>query len=404
MNSVQGDPLFEQVAIGSLLTRNRIIRAGTAETMADAEGRATPSLVDLYRGLAANSVGAIITGHMYVHPGGKCAARQVGIDNDQAVDGLRALTNGVNEYDVPIVAQISHAGSQSRVEGLDPVGPSAVPNPMTGQLPKEATSSDIEVIIDSFGKAARRAVQAGFDGVQIHGANGYLLSEFMSPVTNHRTDDWGGSPERRDAMVLAVVAAVRSNVPSGFPVLFKIGMNDAVPGGTVVDESVRRAIRLVDAGVDGFEVSCGLMSISSDSAAEYVGVGRWRAMRDLIPPGRLKVGVPEATFRSPSGILKSSVDVPVILTGGVRRVTTMRILVNTGVADLIGMARPFVREPDLVARIQLGTLETTDCTSCNLCLAHSGIDPLQCWRTPRRRLLVHAWRRWSRSRQIKRGG
>jgi 2,4-dienoyl-CoA reductase-like NADH-dependent reductase (Old Yellow Enzyme family) len=395
---VQGDPLFDQVAIGSLLTRNRIVRAGTAETMADGEGHITASLVDLYRRLAANSVGAIITGHMYVTPGGKGAARQVGIDNDEAVDGLRALTNAVHEYDVPIVAQISHAGSQSRVGGLHPIGPSEVPNPLTGQVPREASSSDIEAIVDSFGNAARRAARAGFDGVQVHGANGYLLSEFASPVTNHRTDDWGGSPERRDAMMLAVVSGVRSNLPPGFPVLFKIGLTDAVAGGTRMDESVRRAIRLVDSGVDGFEVSCGLMGAPSDSAAEYVGVQRWRAMRDLIPPGRLSLGVPESTFRRPSRILKSAVTVPVILTGGVRRVTTMRTLVDTGIADLIGMARPFVRQPDLVARIQSGNLDMTDCTSCNLCLAHSGIDPLQCWRTPRRRLLVHAWLRWARSR------
>ena len=404
MKSVVGDPLFEQVAIGSLLTRNRIVRAGTAETMADVDGRVTQPLVDLYKRLAANSVGAIITGHMYVHAGGKCAAGQLGIDNDESVAALRLVAGAVHDFDVPIVAQLSHAGSQSRVAGLEPVGPSAVPNPLTGHLPREAASSDIEVILDSFGKAARRAVRAGFDGVQIHGANGYLLSEFMSPITNHRTDEWGGSSERRDAMVLAVVSAVRSNVPSGFPVLFKIGMNDAVSGGTAVDESVRRAIRLVDSGVDGFEVSCGLMSASSDSAAEFVDVGRWRAIRDLIPPGRYGVGAPEATFRSASRVLKSAVDVPVILTGGVRRVVTMRALVDAGVTDLIGMARPFVREPDLVVRIRSGTRKTANCTSCNLCLAHSGIDPLQCWRTPRRRLLVHAWRRWLQARPTKRGG
>ena len=391
----QGDPLFERVAIGSLLTRNRIIRAGTAETMADDNGNITPPLVDLYARLAAKSVGAIITGHMYVTPDGQGAARQVGIHNDDVIGGLRALTAAAHEHGAAIIAQISHAGSQSRVPGLDLIGPSAIPNPLTGGMPSEATPAKISEIVESFARAARRAAIAGFDGVHLHGANGYLLSEFASPITNRRSDEWGGSSERRDAIALTVVAAVKSAVPAEFPLLFKIGLDDAVPGGTMVEESVRRAVRLVGEGVDAFEVSCGVMGAASDSAPEYVAVDRWRAVRDLIPPRRVADAPPEGTFRLASGELKSAVAVPVILTGGVRRVSTMRSLVNAGEADLIGLARPFVRQPDLVEAIRSGRLEIVDCTSCNLCLSHSGRDPLRCWRSPRWRLLDHLRRGWS---------
>jgi 2,4-dienoyl-CoA reductase-like NADH-dependent reductase (Old Yellow Enzyme family) len=362
--------------------------------MADDHGNITPPLLDLYVRLAAKSVGAIITGHMYVAPDGQGAGRQVGIHDDDVIGGLRALTEAVHEHGAPIVAQISHAGSQSRVPGVDLIGPSEIPNPLTSRVPREATPAEISEIVESFALAARRAVLAGFDGVHLHGANGYLLSEFASPITNRRSDQWGGSSERRDAMALTVVAAVKSAVPAGFPLLFKIGLDDAVPGGTMVDESVRRAVRLVGEGVDAFEVSCGLMGAASDSAPEYVAVDRWRAVQDLIPPGRVASAPPEGTFRLASGVLKSAVAVPVILTGGVRRVSTMRSLVNAAEADLIGLARPFIRQPDLVEAVRSGKLDIVDCTSCNLCLSHSGRDPLQCWRSPRWRLLDHLRRGW----------
>ena len=188
------DVLFQQGTIGALKVRNRLLRAGTSESMATVdEGEVTSELIDLYRRLAANSVGAIITGHMFTHPRGRYAHGQTGIHSDEHVGGLRRLADAVHDEGAPILAQLAHAGSQSRVPGNRPVAPSPVPNPLTGAQVEEAGEKDIAEAVDAFASAARRAVRAGFDGIHIHGANGYLISEFASPVTNRRADGWGGS-------------------------------------------------------------------------------------------------------------------------------------------------------------------------------------------------------------------
>lgn len=385
------DPLFEPGEIGGVRLRNRLIRAGTSESMADPHsGVMTPALLDLYEKLAVNRVGGIITGHMYVHPRGRYAQGQTGVHEDGVLDGLRALTERVHRHGAAIFGQLAHAGSQSRVPDNLPLAPSPVPNPLTGAEVDGASDSEIEQAIEAFAAAARRVAAAGFDGVHIHGANGYLITEFTSPVTNRRMDTWGGSPENRDRFPTAVVEAVRSAVPVGFPVTMKIGMVDAVPGGLEVDESVRRAGVLVGAGIDGVEVSCGLMRAPSDSANTYVAVGPKRAAQDLLVHRLLSPPRPEAYFRPWARSLRAAVDTTVILVGGMRTTGTMREVLESGDADFVAMARPLIREPDLVAQIERGREGQVDCTSCNLCMMHEGHHPLQCWRTPRIRLLQHA--------------
>jgi 2,4-dienoyl-CoA reductase-like NADH-dependent reductase (Old Yellow Enzyme family) len=388
---VTADILFEPFRVGSAVFRNRLIRAGTSESMAEPEsGEMTPALLDLYERLAANRVGGIITGHLYVHRRGKYAPGQTGIDGDADLPGLRQLTARVHDHGGVIFAQLAHAGSQSRVPGNQPLAPSPVPNPLTGSEVESAGPSEIEEAVAAFSAAARRAVGAGFDGVHIHGANGYLISEFNSPVTNRRQDDWGGSPPSRDRFALAVVEAVRSSVPPGYPVTMKLGMVDAVPGGLELAESVARARLLVAAGLDAVEVSCGLMSAPTDSAMTYVAVGPRRAVEDLLLHRVLSSPQPQAYFRPYARALRQEVDTKVILVGGMRTTSIMRDVIGSGDADLVAMARPLIREPDLVAQIAAGREGQVDCTSCNLCLIHEGHHPLQCWRTPRIRLLAHA--------------
>jgi 2,4-dienoyl-CoA reductase-like NADH-dependent reductase (Old Yellow Enzyme family) len=254
----------------------------------------------------------------------------------------------------------------------------------------EASEAEIEETIAAFATAAARAQDAGFDGVQIHGANGYLISEFASPLANRRQDRWGGSPERRDAFPLAVVRGVRDSVGAGFPVTMKIGFVDAPEGGLQLDESLARAGRLIQAGLDGVEVSCGVMEKPTDSAVQYVAVGSGRAVADLLPHRVLARPRREAYFRDWARALRAVQDTRVILVGGLRRVETMEAILESGDADFVAVARPLIREPDLVRQIRDGRRGRVDCTSCNLCLMHEGHHPLQCWRTPRRRLLQHA--------------
>jgi 2,4-dienoyl-CoA reductase-like NADH-dependent reductase (Old Yellow Enzyme family) len=382
--------LFEPGEIGGLEIRNRFVRPATSETMADASGAVTDELISLYERLARNQVGLIVTGHLYCAARGQYAPRQTGIHQDALVPGLASLTGAVQRHGARVFAQLAHAGSQSRVPELDPLAPSPVPNALTGRMAAEASESEISETIAAFATAAARAQESGFDGIHIHGANGYLISEFASPLANRRADRWGGAPERRDAFPLAVVRAVRDTVGDKFPVTMKIGFVDAPEGGLQLDESLARARRLVGAGLDGVEVSCGLMEKPTDSAAQYVAVDAGRAVADLLPHRVLARPHHEAYFRPWARELRQVQDTRVILVGGLRRVETMEAVLASGDADFVALARPLIREPELVRQIAEGRRGRVDCTSCNLCLMHEGHHSLRCWRTPRRRLLQHA--------------
>jgi 2,4-dienoyl-CoA reductase-like NADH-dependent reductase (Old Yellow Enzyme family) len=376
--------------IGPVATRNRIVRAGTSETMALPDGAVSESLIALYATLAANDVGAIFTGHLFCHDRGRYARRQTGIHNDAMRPGLSRLARGVHDAGGVILAQVAHAGSQSRARQVEPVAPSAVPNALTGRRVPAGSETDIREAIGAFAAAARRAVGAGFDGVHIHGANGYLISEFLSPLTNQRDDAWGGDAERRARFAVEVVRAVRAEVPPDRALTMKLGLVDAPPGGLGLDESVAIAGRLAAEGLDALELSCGVMRAPTDSARQYVAVDRRRAAADLLVHRLLADPVAEAYFVPWARRVRQHVSLPLIAVGGMRRVETMEQILTDGDADFIAMARPFIREPDIARQIARGRTGRVDCTSCNICLMHEGHHSLRCWRTPRRRLAQHA--------------
>jgi 2,4-dienoyl-CoA reductase-like NADH-dependent reductase (Old Yellow Enzyme family) len=376
--------------LGPHTTRNRLIRAGTSESMGDDRGNATAKQAALYEELARSGLAVITTGHMFCHSRGQYTRRQTGIHADHVVPSLRALTDAVHRHGGLAVAQLAHAGSQSRIRDNQPLAPSPVPNALTGRPVDEGTVGEIEEVIAAFGAAARRAVEAGFDGVHIHGANGYLISEFSSPVTNRRDDEWGGSPETRDRFALEVVRAVRAAVPAGMSLTLKLGLVDAVPGGLDLGEAIPRAKRLVEEGLDGIEVSCNVMRLGTDSAKQYVAVDRRRALEDLLLHRLHKGPAPEAYFVPWAQRLRGAVDTTLIAVGGMRRTQTMADVLSAGHADFIAMSRPLIREPDLVAQIAAGRTGRVDCTSCNICLMHEDHHTLRCWRTPKWRLAHHA--------------
>ncbi len=384
------DALLREGTLGPLRTRNRLIRAGTSETMAGPDGVVTSRLVGLYETLARNRVGAIFTGHLYCHPRGQYARRQTGVWDDGLVAGLRQIADAVHGAGGVVLGQVAHAGSQSRVSGVSPVAPSAVPNALTGRPVPAAGAGEIEEAIAAFAAGARRILDAGFDGVHIHGANGYLVSEFLSPLTNRRDDAWGGSPDRRARFALEVVRAVRAVVRPDRALTMKLGMVDALPGGLDLQESTRVASLLVAEGLDALEVSCGVMVAATDSARQYVAVDRSRAARDLLFHRLLSRPAGEAYFAGWVRELRKAVDTRLVAVGGMRRTETMNALLESGDADFIALARPFIREPDLALTIATGHGGQVDCTSCNICLMHEGHHSLRCWRTPRRRLAQHA--------------
>ena len=291
--------MLEPGVVGPVETRNRIVRAGTSESASGSDGAVTDALVALHERLAMGGVGLIFTGHMFCHPRGRYEYRQTGIETDERIPGLRRLTDSVHRHGGKIFAQVAHAGSQSVVASNDPVAPSPVPNVMTGRQVEQASVSEIHEAIAAFAGAAARAVEAGFDGVHIHGANGYLISEFRSPLTNRRTDEWGGAQDRCDAFPLAVVGAVRAVLPRETGLSMKLGFEDLVDedGGLTPDEAIVGARRFVDAGLDAVEVSSNLMSdYERASIVPYVAVGKRRALEDLLPHRLLKAPAGEAYF------------------------------------------------------------------------------------------------------------
>jgi 2,4-dienoyl-CoA reductase-like NADH-dependent reductase (Old Yellow Enzyme family) len=385
--------VLEPGRLGPVQTRNRVVRSGTSESMGGPRGEVTDALVALHERLAAGGVGLIVTGHMFCHPRGRYERLQTGIDDDRLIPGLRRLTDAVHRHGAVIFAQLAHAGSQTVVPGQEPLAPSPIPNVMTGRTVREASPDEVLQAIAAFASAARRAAESGFDGIHIHGANGYLISEFRSPLTNRRTDDWGGSPERRDRFAVEVIRAVRGAIPDHMGLSIKAGFQDIVdrPGGLEPDQAVQGARRFVNAGIDAIEVSSNLMAdYERASIRPYVAVDPRRAASDLLVHRLFKAPEPEAYFLGFARTLRAAVDTKIILVGGLRRTATMEAILARGDADFVAMARPLIREPDLVRKLEAGWRGRVECVSCNLCLMHEDHHSLRCWRVPRRRLLHHA--------------
>ena len=383
-------PLYLQPGrIGSLTLPNRLVRGATSETMASESGVVFNSYVDLYRRLAGGGAGLLLTGHMYVDPRGQASAYQTGIHDDKVIPGLRQATDAVHDAGGRIFAQIGHCGSQTMMSSITPVAPSPVPNAIYTIQPEELTAEEIDGLVRAFGAAGARAAAAGFDGIHIHGGNGYLISEFCSPHTNTRDDDWGGDAERRSRFMVEVYDAVRAAAGEGFPITARLSVEDSVPGGLRREESLQRAAVLAERGIDGFETTYGVMRSYFENIRPYVAVDRAQAWRNLLVQRARQPAGAEAYYRPFARAVKEATGLPIILVGGVRTTGTMTDVLASGDADFLAMARPFIREPDLARKLEAGRTGGVECVSCNMCLAHDGFDPLRCWRDSPRAVGVH---------------
>jgi 2,4-dienoyl-CoA reductase-like NADH-dependent reductase (Old Yellow Enzyme family) len=383
-------------AIGRLVLKNRMVRAATSETMATDDGAATDALVKLYSDLARGGAGLIITGHIYVEPRGQYEPRQLGLDRDDRIAPLKHMTDVVHWHGGVIFAEISHAGSQSLIPDIEPLAPSIVPNAIFARPPAEMTEDDTRKIIGDFGAAAARAKRAGFDGIHLHSGNGYLLAQFNSPHTNRRNDRWGGDAQRRAQFILDIYDAVREATGPDFPITARLGLADAVKNGLTLDDGLAIARQLAARGLNALEVTYGVMTSYRENIRPYAGTTRWRSIADGMWHRALSAPVPEAYYRPFARAAKAAIDIPVILIGGLRSTDMMDEIVRSGDADFLALARPFVREPDLVNKIAAGRRGPVDCVSCNICFLHEGIDPLRCWRTPSA-MMAHIYRHYLKS-------
>lgn len=357
--------LFSPFEIKSIKMPNRIVRSATYEKMADEDGFVTDRLISLYINLAKGGVGLIITGNVLVHISGRSAPKILCIHNDFYIEGLKKLTQTVHESGGKIVIQLSHGGRQCApifLYGAKPVAPSEVYEPVYKVIPRELTQEEIWDIIESFGKAAKRAKEAGFDGVQIHGAHGYLINQFLSPYTNRRNDYWGGDEERRFHFLEEVYLSIRDNVGYDYPVMIKLNACDFIEGGLTLEESLKIAKRLENLGIDAIEVSGGMIESKPEER-----------------PVRLKIDSKEkeAYFREFSREFKKNLKVPIILVGGVRSRTTAGEILENNEADLISLSRPLIREPDLPKKWLKGK-DTADCISCNECMRFMKLEYVRC--------------------------
>lgn len=386
--------LFTPVKIGSMTLKNRIVHSATYECMADEKGAVTDSLIHRYRTLAQGEVGLIIPGKMYVEQEGKALPFQTAIHSDDMIPGLRRLVNTVHEQGGKIVFQLAHAGRQTlkKVTGKRPIGPSAKGrDPSLFVKPREMMEDDIQRVIAAFIKAAARAAAAGADGIQLQGAHGYLINEFLSPFFNVRTDRWGGTDQNRFRFLEYILKGLKAATPDNIALLVKLNGNDHTPQTGITPELASLyAEKLVELGIDGVEISCGTMlwsfmnSCRGDVPVDELVLAAPTLLRPLgrLMMNRLKgrYGLEEAYNQENARVIRPALGrVPLILVGGMRTVRVMEEVLENGDADLISMSRPFIREPYLVKKIREGRTDRTSCTSCNRCFqTFTAHVPLQC--------------------------
>ena len=341
--------LFSHVNLGRLAVPNRIVRSATHEGMADSTGHPRPELFQLLTELAHGGTGTIISGHTFVLPEGRASRWQLGLAEDTHLAGIQQMAEAVHRASsARFILQLAHAGARADIPLLDQPakGPSAGACGVA-EAPAMSTE-DITRTINGFISAAKRAQQAGCDGVQIHAAHGYLLSTFLSPLFNRRIDEWGGSTAKRARIVIEIVSGIRQVTGEQFPILIKMNAADFVDGGLQPWEMIEIAGMLQQAGLDAVEMSGGTPLSGKQNPIRVRDNSVW--------------------YRDTAEQFKKTLDIPLILVGGIRSATTAEDLIAAGICDAVALSRPLIRQPDLSKIWQNDAERSADCISCNRCM------------------------------------
>lgn len=319
--------LREGIRIGNMEVRNRLVLPPMETVSGSERGEVEEETLNYYDGITKTGlIGLVIVEHTYISPEGKANARQLSAAEDDKLEGLKKLAETIRNNGSRAVIQLSHAGSNGPegVEGTECVGPSPVMNPRkkNNLTPRELTAKEIGVLVEKFAAAAKRAKDAGFDGVEIHSAHGYLLNQFLSPLTNRRTDEYGGDLPGRILFHLQVIKAVREKVGEDYPIFLRLGASDATEGGTTIEDSREAAREFVAAGVDVLDITGGMCGFMGP---QFTGQGY---------------------FSDWSEGIRQAVDVPVILTGGITDPEAAEKLLKEKKADMIGVGRAILKDHD----------------------------------------------------------
>ncbi|MCD6291601.1 MAG: NADH:flavin oxidoreductase [Anaerolineae bacterium] len=322
--------LFSPLTVKRFTLKNRIVLPPMANNMSDESGAVTDAHIQHYVRRAQAGVGMVIVEHSYIRQDGRVNKQQLGIYDDALIPGLRRLAEAVKACDTIVGIQITHGGGKVTREtaGTQPVAPSDVLVPGASEPARALITAEIEDIIEAFAAAARRALAAGFDFVEIHGAHGYLLSEFLSPLTNRRTDEYGGDLSRRLRVPLRVVEAVRRVVDEDHLLLYRLGANDYMPGGLTEEEGREAAKALAAAGVDLLDISGGLIGAEPPN---------WD-------------GTTQGYFVPMAAAIRAEAGVPVVVAGGITDPIFADQVIREGKVDLVAIGRAMLADPDWAAK------------------------------------------------------
>jgi len=367
MIQLELENLFSPEKIGNVQIKNRIVRSATFMRSAEKYGYIDKKYIDIYKELARGGTGLIISGFTAVDPGGMASPYQACLYDDSFIPGQKKLVEAVHEFsDVKIAAQIAHTGRQGYHPKYHPVAPSPIPFKMTGLTPRELTTEEIQELIQKFISAGCRAYTCGYDLIQLHAAHGYFLSNFISPYTNKRTDDYGGNSQNRLKILIDIYNGLKDELGKNFPVTTKLQVEDFIPNGLKLEEGVQYAKLLSEIGYDAIEPSGG----GGDAQ-----ILTKRAYPSLVikSPEEENYFLPHVRKIKP--YMKNC---KLILMGGIKNPVFAEKALKENIADFISMSRPLIYEPDLPNRWKEGDISPAKCISCNGCYMTMRTGPVYC--------------------------
>jgi 2,4-dienoyl-CoA reductase (NADPH2) len=353
-----GRLLFEPLALAGIEAPNRVVMLPMGSGMPGEDGFANDETIAYYRRRARGGIGLLTVEASLVAPGPSAIGPELRLHDDRFIPGLARLVDAVHEEGVPIGIQLWHPGRQTNLG--EPVAPSPVPLSPRTPIPRELTREDIEELVGQYATAAARCREAGFDYVEIHAGHCYLPCEFLSPLVNRRTDEYGGDLAGRARFLLEIVTAVRASCGEEYPVFCRITGSEGLEGGFEVDEAVQLARWLEGAGIRCLSVTA----------------GTWHTIHLSIPPMSIERG----RLLSFAAAVKDAVEVPVIAAGRLDSPALAERALADGQADLIGIGRGLIADPDWPRKVREGRLaEITPCIACNACLdLISRADHIRC--------------------------
>ncbi|NUN23241.1 MAG: FAD-dependent oxidoreductase [Candidatus Jettenia caeni] len=357
--------LFSPFKIGSLAIKNRMVMSPMETHLCDKEGFVTEEIIAYYKERILGGVGYITLENTAVEPAGRVNDGMLCIHNDKFIPGLKRLTDSLHTIDGKIVIQLSHAGKEALpyFTNLEPVAPSAIPSPLTKQMPRELSAAEVRSMVNKFAEAADRAVKAGFDGVEIHMAHGYLVNQFLSPESNIRTDDYGGDTHRRSRFAKEIVKSIRKCVPGDYPIICRISADEYTDTGLKLEESKEIAKVLERAGASAIHVSaCNYASAFYNIPCYYLEEGCFIHLAESI---------------------KSVVKIPVLAVGRIIDPAMAENTLKENKADLIVFGRVLIADPHFPNKVREGQMaDIRTCLSCNRCIESISDKRLVCTVNP----------------------